>query len=70
MIPIDRRFEGFAFAIPTRPVVIREFPAFVNCMVFEVVFPESEICWRVGMVAAWLLMDVRRPFASMTIWGT
>ena len=38
--PIQSRFEGLLFPIPILPDVTNEFKAFVNCIVFEVVFPK------------------------------
>jgi hypothetical protein len=39
LVPIQRRFEGFALPTPTFPDVTRELIEFVNWTVFEVVFP-------------------------------
>jgi hypothetical protein len=67
--PIDKRFRGFVFAIPTFPRVTRELPAFVNWTVFDVVFPLLTTCSRVEAKEL-VVMELILPFASTVMFGT
>jgi hypothetical protein len=66
--PIDKRFKGFEFAIPMFPDVIKEFPAFVNWTVFEVVFPLFTTASRVVAIEL-VVMELILPFESTVMVG-
>jgi hypothetical protein len=66
--PIDKRFEGVEFPIPTLDKVMKAVPEFVNWRVFEVVFPLSETAWRVVAIVE-VDIEVNRPFESIVMLG-
>jgi hypothetical protein len=68
-VPIDSKFRGFEFTMPMLPRVMREFPGFVNCTVFDVVFPLFTTASNVVAIDD-VVMELKRPFASIVNWGT
>jgi hypothetical protein len=67
--PIDKRYWGFVFEIPTFPKVTKELKGFVNWTVFEVVFPLFTTASRVVAIED-VVMELSLPFESMVNCGT